>query len=145
VRLFFDTSVIVAAAYAHPQQASCKLLLESVGGPNAEIQGFVHLHTLSEAYSVLTRLPIHPGFSPEQVVQLLRFNLASFEIISLEPDDYWTALERIRDLKISGGAIFDALLAQAALKARADKLYTLNAKHFLRLGEDVAQIVHVPS
>lgn len=47
-------------------------------------------------------------------------------------------------LGIKGGGIYDALIAQAALQAKADVLLTANAKHFVRLGERIANLVQVP-
>jgi hypothetical protein len=47
-------------------------------------------------------------------------------------------------LNISGGGIFDALIAQAALKAAVDRLLTLNPNHFIHLGEALANLVQVP-
>ncbi len=46
--------------------------------------------------------------------------------------------------QLPGGGIFDALIAQAAIKAQSNALLTLNPKHFTRLGEAVAQKVQVP-
>jgi hypothetical protein len=45
---------------------------------------------------------------------------------------------------IPGGGIFDALIAQAAIKAQADVLQTLNPNHFTRLGEAIAEKIQVP-
>ena len=45
---------------------------------------------------------------------------------------------------ISGGAIYDALIAQCALKAKAQFLYTWNVKHFTRLGPEIANRVREP-
>lgn len=47
-------------------------------------------------------------------------------------------------LNLPGGGIFDALIAQAALKADVDILLTLNPNHFTRLGEAIAYLVQVP-
>jgi predicted nucleic acid-binding protein len=47
-------------------------------------------------------------------------------------------------LKLPGGSIFDALIAQAALKAKVNHLLTLNAKDFIRLSEKIAILVQVP-
>jgi predicted nucleic acid-binding protein len=47
-------------------------------------------------------------------------------------------------LNLPGGGIFDALIAQAALKANVDQLLTLNPKHFNRLSQTVASLVRVP-
>ena len=48
-------------------------------------------------------------------------------------------------LNLSGGGIFDTIIALAALKAKADTILTLNPNHFTRLGEDIAEKVKVPS
>lgn len=47
-------------------------------------------------------------------------------------------------LNLPGGGIFDAIIAQAALKADVDILLTLNPNHFTRLGEAIANLVEVP-
>ena len=47
-------------------------------------------------------------------------------------------------LNLPGGGIFDALIAQAALKASVDRLLTLNPKHFTRLSEAIALLVLMP-
>lgn len=75
----------------------------------------------------------------------LEDTLKHFEIIELGASDYNAVIARVSNLNLVGGAIFDALIAQAALKVKADQLLTFNAKHFSRLGEDVAGIVVTPS
>ncbi len=47
-------------------------------------------------------------------------------------------------LNLPGGGIFDALIAQAALKTEADRILTLNPNHFMRLSSEIAQLVEVP-
>ena len=47
---------------------------------------------------------------------LLNLNLRSVELVELEPMDYQKALQRISSLGLSGGVIFDALIAECALK-----------------------------
>ncbi|MEH2250988.1 hypothetical protein [Nostoc sp.] len=47
-------------------------------------------------------------------------------------------------LNFPGGSIFDALIAQAALKAEIAVLLTLNPNHFTRLGSAIANLVQVP-
>ncbi|MBW4566670.1 MAG: hypothetical protein KME31_01245 [Tolypothrix carrinoi HA7290-LM1] len=55
--------------------------------------------------------------------------------------DYQATIARMVSLNLPGGGIYDALIAQAAIKANVDVLLTLNANDFTRLGEDVAQLV----
>ena len=54
-------------------------------------------------------------------------------------------ITRVSSLNLVSGAIFDALIGQAALKASADQLLTFNPKHFSRLGEDITRIVVTPT
>jgi predicted nucleic acid-binding protein len=77
-------------------------------------------------------------------LQVLRSNLSHFQTVSLDQKDYWRAIERMVGLSLRGGGLYDALHAQAALKSGADQLLTLNSKHFLRLGEEVAGLVREP-
>jgi len=143
VKLFFDTSVLVSALYPkHPAHSVClPWLVRAVKGSD---EGVVHLHTLAETFSVLSGMPVNPRISPASARAMLWTNLERFEIVALDASGYWDTLERMTQLHLNGGAVFDGLLAEAALKARADTLLTLNAKHFVRLGEDVAKIVQVP-
>ncbi len=47
-------------------------------------------------------------------------------------------------LNLPGGGIFDALIAQAALKVSANQLLTLSPSHFTRLDVAIAQMTGVP-
>lgn len=48
-------------------------------------------------------------------------------------------------LGFTGGAIYDSLIAHCALKIKVNKILTLNGKHFLRLGNYIADLVEIPS
>ncbi|MGI8499563.1 MAG: hypothetical protein ACR2LR_00255 [Hassallia sp.] len=77
--------------------------------------------------------------------RLIDENLNLFVAIPLTADDYQQAIACMVGLNLPGGGIFDALIAQAALKAGVDILLTLNPNHFTRLGQDLAKWVQVPS
>lgn len=47
-------------------------------------------------------------------------------------------------LGFTGGAIYDNLIAHAAIKMEINKILTLNPKHFIRLGDRIAELVEVP-
>jgi predicted nucleic acid-binding protein len=47
-------------------------------------------------------------------------------------------------LGITGGGIYDALIAKTALNARVDGLLTLNSKDFIGLGNQVKDLVREP-
>ncbi|MCU0538252.1 MAG: PIN domain-containing protein [Hydrococcus sp. Prado102] len=144
MKVLFDTSVLVAAfEVSHPRHIVCLPWLQQV--QEEEVDGYISTHTLAELYSVLTRLPIRPPISPVLAQRLLDENLQLFAAIPLAADDYQQAIARMVRLNLPGGGIFDALIAQAALKAEVDLLLTLNPSHFTRLGQDLAQRVQVPS
>jgi predicted nucleic acid-binding protein len=143
VRTLFDTSVLVAAFVAtHPRHSVCLKKLQQVKAGQTE--GFIAAHTLAETYSVLTRLPVRPPISPKLAQQLIRENLEGFEVISLSPSDYQVVIAQMVNLNLPGGAIYDALIAQAALRAKVEQLMTLNPDHFTRLSEEIAQLVLLP-
>jgi hypothetical protein len=75
-------------------------------------------HALAETYSVLTRLPGDLRVEPADAARLLRARfgdpfLLGLEVSRLVPD----TLSR---LGIAGGAVYDALVALAAVEHRAD-------------------------
>jgi predicted nucleic acid-binding protein len=143
VKVLFDTSVLVPAIVtSHPQHNICWRWLEEAR--TDQFQGVVSTHTMAELYSVLTRLPYRPVISPAIAQRQIRENLQNFERVGLDPTDYDAAIDRMTALNLPGGGIFDALIAQAAVKAGVDLLLTLNAKHFVRLGEEIKAIVRVP-
>jgi predicted nucleic acid-binding protein len=144
MKVLFDTSVFVAAfEVSHPRHGVCLPWLQRV--QEKEISGYLSTHTFAELYSVLTRLPVKPTIAPAIAQRLIDENLRLFVAIPLTAHDYQQAIACMVELNLPGGGIFDALIAQAALKAEVDVLLTLNPGHFTRLGKDLAQRVQVPS
>jgi predicted nucleic acid-binding protein len=140
MNVLFDTSVFVAAFEAsHPRHSVCLPWLQRTQGK--EISGYLSTHTFAELYSVLTRLPVRPAITPGTAQRLLDENLCLFVAIPLTAHYYQQAIACMVRLNLPGGGIFDALIAQAALKAEADVLLMLNPSHFTRLGKDLAQRV----
>ncbi len=143
MRTLFDTSVLVAAfEVSHPRHTVCLPWLQQA--QTEQIQGLIATHTLAEVYSVLTRLPVRPRISPEVAQRLITENLERFEVITLTTEDYQIVIAQMVNLNLTGGGIYDALIAQAAVKAEVNTLLTLNPNHFTRLGEDIARLVQVP-
>lgn len=143
MKLLFDTSSLIAAfVQSHlAHTAAWGWLEQTLEGAHG---GVVATHTLAELYAVLTRLPLRPPIPPSTALQLIEENLEGFQTIALSAADYRSVLRRLEKLNLGGGAVYDTLIAQAALKAKADHLITLNPTHFRRLGQDVEAIVLVP-
>jgi len=143
VKVLFDTSVLIAAFVSnHPQHQPCLIWLKKV--KDKTIEGVIGTHTLAETYSVLTRLPINPPISANLAQRLITENLADFAIISLNDRDYLQVIELLVNLNLTGGAIYDALIARSAINSSVDLILTLNPSHFQRLGEPVSSKVEVP-
>lgn len=143
MKVLFDTNVLVAAIVAdHPSYPVSFPWLQRVRAQS--IVGCVSTHSLAELYSVLTRLPLPKPLTARQAHTVIANNLNIFEIIDLDSADYLAVLEDISKLGITGGGVYDALIAQAARKINAEVLLTLNPKHFIRLGERFVAIIRVP-
>ena len=143
MNVLFDTSVIVAASLPqHPSHAPCFIQLQAA--KLDQIKGYLSTHSLAELYSVLTRMPSQPRISPQDAKLLIESHLQYLETVVLDKADYQAAIAQMTALNLTGGGIFDALIAQAALKSSAERLLTLNPKHFTRLGQVLAQIVYLP-
>lgn len=144
VKALFDTSILVAAFLSnHPKHQACTPWLRQV--QTRQIQGYIANHTLAEIYAVLTRLPVKPIISPQIAQQLIQENLKEFESITLSTEDYERVIYRMVNLNLTGGAIYDALIAQAAINSKADLLLTLNPSHFTRLGDEFTRLIFVPN
>lgn len=117
MKVLFDTSVIIAASLSHhPNDTSCFVQIQAVKA--AQIKGYLSAHSIES-------------------------HLQYLETVALEQADYQAAIAQMTILSLPGGGIFDALIAQAALKSATERLLTLNPKHFTRLSTAIAQMVYV--
>ncbi|MEW6490598.1 MAG: PIN domain-containing protein, partial [Thermodesulfobacteriota bacterium] len=124
MKVLFDTSVLVAAMVeSHPGHRRALPWLQ--GAKSGRVTFLVAAHTLAELYAVLTRLPTAPRISPTAAQRLVDENVASHaQIVALDAADYQALLWRWGNLELSGGAVYDSLIARAAEKAGADRLLT---------------------
>ncbi len=143
MKILYDTSVLVAALLV-------KHVNHHVAFPQLELarrreaKGYLSTHRLAELYAVMTRLPQPLRVSPEEAEAVITDLLGYLEPVPLLAEDYQRALVRMIDLKLTGGSVFDAVIAQAALKVDVDQIVTLNPKDFVRLGEEISALVKVP-
>ena len=140
MRLFFDSSVLIPVFYAdHPRHAlSTQLFLSS-----AKNEAFCALRTLGEVYAVLTGLPLRPRISGPDGIDIVRQIRDRVTVVSLTEAEYVAAIE-LASAFVVGGAIYDALIARCAIKAKADVLLTWNLRDFTRFGDEVARLVKTP-
>jgi predicted nucleic acid-binding protein len=102
-----DSSAAVAAINeAHEHHSAA---IESVRRHRPALAG----HATFETYSVLTRLPGSRRLTPEDAALAMSTNFA--ESCWLSADAHARLVARMPELRIVGGGIYDALVAQAAL------------------------------
>jgi predicted nucleic acid-binding protein len=64
--------------------------------------------------------------------------------VALTTEEYFSAIAEYSAMGIVGGAIYDALIAHCALKARAEKIFTWNVRHFRQFGSEVEKRLRTP-
>lgn len=89
-------------------------------------------HSLTESYSVITRLPVGrrvPASAAWDAITRSFVNRAA-DVVSLEPEEYLALIGSLPARGIFGGRVYDALIAECARKAGVDELLTFNYRHF---------------
>ena len=141
MKVLFDTSVLVAAfVESHPAHSYAFKWLQKAR--TKQIEFLISSHTIAELYAVLTVLPVTPTITPGIVIRLIKENvLTAARVITLDHKDYRTVITGLAGLGITGGTVYDGLIARAAKKAGADKLLTLNQRDFKRVAPDLSPII----
>lgn len=101
-------------------------------------------HCLAEVYAVLTGMPGKDRATSDEALLFLDDVAERLAMVTLDSEEYFATLRESAALGISGGTIYDALIARCASKAKVDTLYTWNVQHFSRLGAKIASRVRVP-
>lgn len=141
MKAFFDTSVLVATFYADHEHHAPSVDLFVRCGRNAAACA---AHSLAEIYATLTGMPGPRRVSGNEALLFLGDIRDRLTIVALDSRDYFRVVEEAAEAGLAGGAIYDALLGYCALKAKADVLYTWNARDFLRLPPAIANRVKIP-
>jgi predicted nucleic acid-binding protein len=145
MKAFLDTSVLVPVFYGDHvhRQASLNLFIHF----NKRID-CCGAHSLAEVYSTLTRMPGKHRISGEQAMLFIGSIRERLSIIALSGDEYADALQTSSALGIVGGGIYDAMLAHCAIKAKAEAMYSWNARHYLQCdlqcGPEVTRRLRTP-
>lgn len=137
---FFDTTVLVAAMVEdESRHEACAAALEAADN------GHASLHSLVECYATLTGGRLGVQISAADAGHLIHHNLhGRLSFVSLSGAEYFRLLDRAGPAGARGGAIYDLLLLACARKAKADRIYTLNERHFAALAPDLAPNIAIP-
>ncbi|MEI6563308.1 MAG: type II toxin-antitoxin system VapC family toxin [bacterium] len=142
--VFCDTSVLVAACIRkHPHYERARPVLESIA--NGEKVGFVSIHSLAEAFSALTSVPIIPRILPSEARDIVATNIRKhFQLVAVTPEMYQRAIEVCVGCGLGGGKVYDALLVECARHSQAEQIYTFNLQDFRRLAPDLVTRIAAP-
>jgi predicted nucleic acid-binding protein len=141
MKVFFDASVLVPVFYG--DHVHHKVSLERFITFD-KVTGCCGAHSLAEVYSTLTRMPSKHRISGEQAMLFIGSIRERLSVIALTGDEYADALAASAALGIVGGAIYDAMLGQCALKAGAQVIYSWNARHYAQCGPEVHKRLRTP-
>ncbi len=109
------------------------------------VEGFCGAHSLGEAFSALTNMPLQPRVTPTEAAALIRNNIQHpFKLVTAQAEFYSKAIQTCADIGVFGGIVYDALLIECARSVRADRIYTFNRSHFLQLAPDLDDRIMAP-
>lgn len=141
MKAFLDTSVLVATFYAdhehHPPSIDLFLRFRKK-------DACCGAHSLAEVYATLTGMPGRRRVSGNEALLFLGDIRERLTLVALGEREYFQIVEASAAANLTGGAIYDAILGQCALKAKADVIYTWNTEDFLRLPPAIADRVKNP-
>lgn len=134
-----DSSVVIAGLLSwhefHPRAVHA--LENAIAGRRL----LIPLPVLVESYSVLTRLPSPHRLRPEIARELLHDSFAGARVVGLPPRRAWKFLLDCVSSAVAGGRVYDAVIASAAIEARARELLTFNPRDFEVFSDRIAVIV----
>lgn len=144
MKILFDTSVLVAAIVEpHPLHAPAFSWLKRARAK--EFDMLIAGHTLAELYAALTTLPIRPKITPGIAGHLIHSDVETLaKMVPLSPSEYSSVIKRMVDMGLSGGAIYDAIIAKAAKKSGVDHVLTFNVDDFKRVWPEGADRLIAP-
>lgn len=132
MRVLLDANCLVAAAIAQHEQH--RATVAELSRRRAADQVLViAAHALLEAFAVLTRLPPPHRLAPGDALAVLERNWSDADAVSLTAAETWRTLRELANAGISGGRIYDGVIAAAARKGRCDEILTWNTRHFTGL------------
>lgn len=120
-----DTTILVSSLVPDdPDHEACDAL---VAAGNLRI----YLHAIAETFSTLTGGREALRVDPATAAKLIEESILPFvEPVVLSVRDMLQAVQSAHTRGVRGGAIYDFLHLTAARKARAERVYTLNLRHF---------------
>ena len=141
MKLFFDTSVLVAVFYGDHPAHEAAIQCYQDANPRTSCCA---AHSVAELYAVMTRLPVRPAIAPEQCMLFINDVRERCALVGLTGAEYLATVASAARAGLPGGKVCDALILACAGKAGAEVVYTLNARDFERIAPDLAGRIQSP-
>lgn len=137
---FFDSSVIIGMIFADcPEHAGCAKAWTSSS------HKVVYSHGLLETFCQLTGGRLGEPLPPDMAAKSIALNVNSegVQVLTLEAEEVLDFLGNARRHGVCGGAVYDYMHLCVARKAGADRIFTLNKRHFTAIAPDLTpKILH---
>ena len=138
MKVFLDTSVLIAAFYqVHEHHHKSLEVLLRFSKPEAGCSA----HSLVEVYSRVTSMPGEMRVPAHEALLFIEDLRARLTLINLEAEEYSAMLSSAAERNVFGGAIYDCLHAECAIKAKAEALYTWNVRDFERVAAPALRVL----
>jgi predicted nucleic acid-binding protein len=140
VKTYWDSSALLAAVISdEPHHAAANAALATVQ------DDWSTPHALAECFATLTGGRKSIQLTPANAMQIIEVNfLPRLSLWKLTPADYLTAMRKAQAAGARGGALYDLLHLQAARQLKAQRIYTLNVRHFQAFAPDLANCICAP-
>lgn len=135
-RYLCDTNGLIASAcewHEHHAKTHAEMQRRASAGDELVLAA----HSLAELYSVLTRLPWPRRLRGQDAITLIEGNWSDTPTVHLTARETWDAVRDAEQRGIRGGQMYDALIANSAIKAEASAILTWNVRNFAPFAEDV--------
>ncbi len=138
MRDFFDSSSLLAAMIEDESGHE-----KALAALSSTRDGYASTHSLAECFAILTGGRITSRLTPAIAAEMVDVNVAKrLTLVSLTPAEIAAALKTAAAVGARGGAIYDVLLLAAARKCGADRIHTLNHRHFAAFAPDLRDRLH---
>lgn len=136
-----DTSVIISGLLSwHVDHEAASAALTRLFENGEEV--ILPLHSLIEAYAVMTRLPPPHRLSAKEALDILEGSFRSrSNLVGFAAQEGWGFLRELGRRNLVGGTTYDSLILASARQGGAQRLLTFNRAHFERIGTEEIEIV----
>jgi predicted nucleic acid-binding protein len=140
MKTYFDSSALVAAMVEEEEHHS-----RAVSALANDTNGFTSTHALAETFATLTSGRLDIQLTPNEATDLVHANVTRrLQVVELTLADYRQAMQNSQAAGARGGAIFDMLHLQAARRGKADRILTINVRHFQTFAPDLKGMISLP-